>query len=1299
MSAATSETGAESTDFFGTPTLLRAKASQPIFRRRRAWPSWVRFSSRFPLWVPIVLVGCFLVVIAQPLRAQTFAASVTGTVTDPSGAVVPGARVTMTNVSNGFAYTAITNGSGIYVVLNLRPDTYTLTVSAKGFRTYSRRGITLVVNQAANVNVRLEVGSSVQTVQVNAAPPVLDTQNGQLGQTVTGSLIRELPLVGRDVQELISLAPGVTPAPGGACTVCGSGGSFNVVSYGMRNDLMDITLDGVTTAGPDFEIHDQEFSPNLEDVQEFKIEQNNFSADKGFSGSTVVTMVTRSGTNQFHGKVYEFDRNDMFDSNNFFSNESGTPIPPLHWNDFGGTFGGPIKRNKAFFFFDYDGSRTSTLSVHSFGVPTKAEIAGDFSSLCGMPNGPAPGATFNAQGMCSNPNGQLWDPYSGFLNSQGNVVRNAIIPFNNMATYQSPGADLAGTGLSLPAVAGNVINPTAQKLMEMYPAPNVGVPGSPSYNPYDNFLSSGANSSSGNQYDVKIDYMVNDTTHLWGRFSYDWGKSVSAMCWDNAADPCGSGPTTNPPYSGQIVLNVSHNFGPNKLLNLTYGFTRGGWVDPGEIAADFPNFNAVTALGMPAYINDDKGIKGTPAISVNTSSPYLYSGQPIGQLGWIIADVGRENHDVLGSLDWLVGRHDIKFGGEFRALRDNSWGPGVPNSDEAFDQFGSTSQNPTTGGDFMAGLLSGVSTDGWGQYEIDAAPAELNKNFSGFIEDNWRTTSKLTLNIGLRYDLQFPQTERHNMLNYFNPAVASPLSGKVPAIAQSSWTFTNNAGNTVPMTIPIPNLNNLYGADEFVGVGGNSRWWDPSAYYDGWQPRVGLAYQINSKTVLRAAFAKFFSWYQYGSGSYGVAGDGFTQLTYPTNTFQGNGYTPSAPLSNPYPSGPLFPTGSSLGALTNVGLTPTGPFDSPGWQVIPSSWNWNFGLQRDLPGNVLLEANYVGMKGTHLMYGGYVSPNYLGPAVGRGTPSQIADRVAQLNTYVPNPFYGVNGVSSASPCLSGPTVPASQLELPYPQYCGMNFVEPPWANSEYNGLEIRTEKRLSKGLEFVASYVWSKSIDNASAQGDNTTWLGGFLHLRDPNNRNLERGLSEFDLPQSFQLSYVYQLPFGQGMHWGSHWNGVVNAFLGGWETTGIWTIMTGQPIYLSWASCGINIPTWGCQQPDLIGPLKRNNGPNWMQDYFSNDSQVLREPAPYTLGTGPPVLPNVFGPGTENADLAIYKNFALSNVREGMSLQLRLETENGLNRPQFGSPNTSFESGIFGLISSQLNYPRQLQLGAELNF
>jgi hypothetical protein len=1248
----------------------------------------------------VMLFCCLLALVVLPLRAQNFTATVTGTVTDPSGAVVPGAKVTLTNTGNGFSFYATANGAGIYVAPNLRPDTYNLRVEAKGFEAYSQSGITLEVNQTATVNATLKVGSALQMVQVTAAAPILEAQHAQLGQTITGTLVRELPLVGRDVQELITLAPGVVPAPGGGCTVCGGGGALISISYGLRYDQMDVTVDGVSTAGPDYEIHDQEYEPSVDAVQEFKIEQNNFSADKGFSGNTIVSMVMRSGTNRFHGSLYEFVRNNVFDANNFFSNESGAPIPPLHWNDFGGTVGGPIKKNKAFFFFDYEGTRESSLAVHSAGVPDPAELAGDFNELCGEAHGPAPGATFNAQGMCSNPAGQLWDPYSGFYVPGVGVVRNTIIPFNNMATYQSPGADLAGSGLSLPAQAGNVINPINQKIMKYYPAPNVGVPGSPTYNPYDNFLSSGASVSNHNQFDIKVDYMLNDTTHLTGHYSKVWWNTSSPFCWDNPGDPCNTGPTVSPPYSGEVELSVTHNFGSNKLFTLTYGFTRNGWIDPGDTTSYFASFNAVTALGEPAYMNDDKGIKGLPSL-ISYNSPYLSAtanGYMVGPQGYQIARVTRENHDLLGSFDWIRGSHDIKFGAEMRIFRQNSWDPGIPNGDFTFDQFGSTSQNPTTGGDMMAGLLSGVSTDGGGGFEVDTAPAELAKNFSLYIQDNWRATSKLTVNIGVRYDLQFPQTERFNQSTYFDPSVASPLDGKVPAISASNWTYTNSAGATASMTIPIPNMAQMYGADEFAAVDGHSRWWYPNPYYTAWQPRLGLAYRLDSKTVLRAGVAKFYDWYQYGAAFIGgTAGDGFTQSTSWVPTYNNNGYTPCCYLSNPFPGGIIQPSGSSLGPMTEVGLSTVGPYYSKGMQVVPSTWDWNIGFQRDLPGNILLEANYVGIKGTNQQYGGYTSPNYLGPSVEQGSPSQIADRVAQLTTYVPNPYYGV--ITNPASCLSSPTVQAVQLELPFPQYCGMDIVEPPWGNTEYNALEIRAEKRLSKNFEFITSYVWSKSIDEGSNNGDNVAWLGGTTHLRDPNNLELERGLSQFDTPQVFQLSYVYQLPFGRGMQWGSKWNGVVNGFLGGWETAGIWSIMTGQPVWLSWNSCGHPIPTYGCQQPNLIGALERNTGPNRLQDYFSNDSQVLQAPAPYTLGTGPSVLPNIMGPGTFNANLAVYKNFAISKLREGMSLQLRLETINALNRAQFGLPNTSFESGLFGLISSQVNAPRQVQLGAKLIF
>ena len=375
---------------------------------------------------------------------------------------------------------------------------------------------------------------------------------------------------------------------------------------------------------------------------------NNFSADTGYSGTTIVKMVLRSGTNQFHGSAYEFVRNNDLDANNFFSNESAQPVPPLHWNDFGGTVGGPIQKDKMFFFFDYEGTRESTLSVHTAGVPTAAEIQGDFGALCGYYGG-----TFNAAGMCSAAAGQLWDPYSGVYNSTiSGAVRSAFVPLNNVATYQSPGNPaLAGTPFQLAATPGNMINPVASKVMSYFPSPNLNV-GTAAYNPYDNFTSTGSNPTRGNAMDIKIDRRFGSSTQLTGRMAHVWGYSDSASCWNNAMDPCSEGPTTNTSWNGEAQL--THNFGANKVLSLTYGLVRGGWTDPGTTPGY--NFNAISTLGLPSYFN--YGVTNQ-APTFNIGEYVAPSGSnSIGEEQFILSHVERQSHDFLPSLHWIKGHHE-----------------------------------------------------------------------------------------------------------------------------------------------------------------------------------------------------------------------------------------------------------------------------------------------------------------------------------------------------------------------------------------------------------------------------------------------------------------------------------------------------------------------------------------------------------------------------------------------------------------------------------------------------------------
>jgi hypothetical protein len=526
--------------------------------------------------------------------------------------------------------------------------------------------------------------------------------------------------------------------------------------------------------------------------------------------------------------------------------------------------------------------------------------------------------------------------------------------------------------------------------------------------------------------------------------------------------------------------------------------------------------------------------------------------------------------------------------------------------------------------------------------------------------DNWKVTAKLSVNIGLRYDVEIPQTERHNRLNYFDPTLPSPLQ--------------------------VPGLPNLVGGDVFVT---SSHRRQAPIYWEEWQPRIGFAYRVAPSTVLRGGYGVFYavSSLQAGNPGYLPGEDGFQTTTTWVTTFQNNLATPGATLSNPWPNGLITPTGNTLGALTNVGFQPSGPIRA--WNIMPQIQTWSLGLQRELPGHVLVDANYVGTKGTHMIFSGFASLNYLGPSV----ENLSATGIANLESLVPNPFYGI--ITNLSSSLSAHTVPAWQLQLPSPQYTSQYLVEPPWANSMYNAFQLKVEKRFSQGLEFLGTYTNSKSLDDSSVNGLNWTFAGGFNHNQDPNRRYLDRGLSEFDISQLLQMTYVYQLPVGHGKHWGAGWPAWENALLGGWATNGIWRFSTGNPVPLS-LSGGTNLPTYGPQQPNLLAPLQRNKGSDWMTQYFANP-QVAVLPTPFSIGDGPPVLPNVRAPGQNTASLSIFKEIAMNKVKEGSHLEVRLESFNAFNHPQFCPPAYTANLTTFGLVSCQSNVPREVQLGMKL--
>jgi hypothetical protein len=1187
---------------------------------------------------------------------QLYTGSVSGVVTDPTGAVVPGAGLKLVDEDKGFAYSALTDAVGHYAFRQIPPGNYKLSVEAKGFREETQAGVTLDVSQNATVNFALQLGLTSQTVEITTTAPLLSTQDAVTGQTVDRKFINDLPLVSRSVFDLAYLTPGVTDVDAG-CRGCTAN---NFVSNGGRNATADLLMDGVTTTN--FEqnsgIQVPTYTPSVDAVDEFTIQQTNFSAEYGFSGGTIVNMVTRSGTNQFHGSLYEFFRNQKLDANDFFNNASGVPIAPLKNNNFGGTVGGPIRKDKTFFFFDYDGTRTRSMTTANAGVPSAAERKGNFGELCGDSGG-----SFNSAGMCSAAGGQLWDPYTSVYSSAaGGPVRSGFIPFNNMATYVSPGnPNLAGTRYQLAPTPGNLIDPVASKLMQYYPLPNVGV-GSSSYNPYNNWIGSGSNMSNNNQYDIKIDQRFSDKDFFSAKYSRQGSLGHGYNCYGNLADPCTAGPSTGTAHL--IALNHTHIFSPTLTLNIAYGFTRGSaWSH--SIAGDYKNLNPVTLLGSPSYTTLS-GVPAIPAINLLSGYSEPSGSATIGTQPWSYLRQGQETHHLLGTVSWVRGKHEFKFGAEGRMHRDNFTQPGTPAGYFNYD-FTGTSQMPYSGGgDAMASFLIGVGGPGtWGQYEVPNLVSTQSFQAGGFVQDSWKVNNRLTVNVGIRYDLDLPRTERYNRMNSLDPTVVSPVQ--------------------------VPGMGTLHGGEIFMSSSNRSNY---DASFANFGPRVGIAYRPLEKTVIRAGYGIYYSSVRSGAAGTGPPGyQGFNESTPWVTTFNNDGATPWGRLSDPFPIvGPKLPPGSSLGLLNDVGFTAVGPIPSMD-SAVPYEQSWSFGIQRELPANILVDANYVGKKGTHLYFGGANGLDYLGPQIEHYNSSQISS----LLSYVNNPFSGI--ITDPNSTLSAGTVQAYQLQLPFPQFTGLNGDSPPWANSIYNAFELRVEKRFSHGLQFLTTYTWSKSIDDASSTDGSVTWLGGVANgPEDPNNRKLERGLSTFDIPQVVQFSYVYELPIGRNKPFLANMPRVLNAVVGGWQTNGIWRFSDGRPLLLT-LSGGQSLPTYGSQRPNLNGALACNGGSDYLTNYFSNP-QVLSVPAPFTIGTAPRADGSCRQPGQANATLSLFKEFPLSILREGAHMEFRLEAFNAFNHPYFNGPNTQFNGGNFGQITSTVGgTDREVQLALKLYF
>ena len=882
--------------------------------------------------------------------------------------------------------------------------------------------------------------------------------------------------------------------------------------------------------------------------------------------------------------------------------------------------------------------------------------------------------------------GQLYDPYSGVYNSaDGGPVRSTFIPYNRVDLYNSPGNPNLPANLQPAPGRGNLIDPVALKVMNLFPLPTPNLPNSTIYN---NWIASGATPSNNQQFDIRIDHRFSEKNLLSAKYSQDWNSTTPFNCFKTFIDPCGSG--QNKGTAHLFAINDTYTFNPTLLLTTTFGITRGAT----RISAYNSSLNAnpLSTLGFPSYL-ESNGFNGVPAMFIND---YFAAGFPnAGNDPYGNYKQGQVTGQIGALLSKIHGPHELKFGFEGRLHQQNYIQTNAPLGYFQFNNAGSSlcpfvDDLTDCGGDSMASFLMGQLYGGGNSfYEIQFQPATENYQYATFVQDNWKATPKLTLNLGLRYDVSLPRTDRFNHQNWFDPNVVNPLNG-------GSISYTDPLTGTA---VKRP----LLGGEVFASP--NQR----TNYVTDWkdiQPRFGFAYQFAPKMVVRGGYGIYYG--QSRSGASGVVpygGQGFDEYTNVISTYHNDGATPYLHLSNPFPNGLNQPAGSSLGLLNDVGYGANGPLRTAAANLTPYEQSWTFGIERQMPWSVVLDAEYIGKKGTHLPFSGANTLDILGPQVEKYSASQINT----LNSYVTNPFSSLNGgpISDPNSTLSSAQVQAVQLELPYPQFTSVTTDVQMIGNSIYHGLQLTAAKHFSNGLEFLVNYTWSKSIDNSSIGDDNVTWLGSFTSLQDPNKPYLERSLSTFDIPSVLKFSYSYDLPIGRGKALLGNVPRVVNAVIGGWRTNGIWLISDGRPLPITVSNGGTPLPTYGSQRPNLVGTPKRNYGHDWQNSFFTNP-QVFQMPAPFTLGDMQRTISSVRSPLTFTSDLSLNKLISLANLHEGLNLELRLEAQNAFNHPLFsmGSPGPYGSSTLnvgdpsFGVISSMAPIgPRQIQLALKVNF